>query len=94
MAYKSYSINDFLYGVPTTKLRIIVSLGLSIFVIIATVTRNYTPSAEVLGFILIQMGIDVTQYTMKAKHGTPDPDPVTPTDPPAVVPQPNPSDES
>lgn len=86
----AYKINDFLTGLPTTKLRIVISLGLAVFVIIATVTNHYDPSTEVLGFLLIQMGIDVTQYTMKQKHGTPDPSGGTPTE----VSQPNPSDAS
>ena len=88
----AYKINDFLNGLPTTKLRIVISLGLAVFVIIATVTKNYDPSTEVLGFLLIQMGIDVTQYTMKQKHGTPDPSGCAPTEVPATPPKP--SDES
>jgi len=79
--------NAFLTDLPTTKIRILASMGMSIYVIIAAVTQSYTPTIEILGFLLIQMGIDVTQYTIKTKLASPV---TTPTVTPPDVPQPKP----
>jgi len=78
---KSNLINGvikFLNALPTTKIRILVSLGMTVYVIHGAVTNSYIPTMEVLGFLLVSQGIDVTQYTVKQK--------LSPE--PTVVPQP------
>ena len=62
--------NDFLSKLPTTKLRVVVTLALSVTVIIATIMRNYNPSIEILSFLLVSMGLDITQYAVKRNNLT------------------------
>lgn len=53
--------------IPTTKVRILVSIGLSILVVCQAVFTNYQPSIELLSFLLLQQGLDISQYIAKQK---------------------------
>lgn len=61
-----------LLKIPTGKLRILVSIALSVFVVLMSALSNYQPSLEVLGFLLIQQGLDIGQYMIKRNYPIPE----------------------
>ncbi len=59
---------EILLLIPTTKLRILTSIILSVFIVIVTVFRTYEPTWEILAFLLVQQGLDISQYAVKRNH--------------------------
>ena len=60
-----------LLWIPTTKVRILVSICLSIAVVTAAIIKNYNPSWELLAFLLVQQGLDISQYAVQ-RNSPPD----------------------
>ena len=56
-----------LRSVPTTKVRILVSIALTVWLSFAVIERGFTPPIEYLGFILINSGIDLSAYALNAR---------------------------
>jgi len=92
--FVSHGLIKFLNALPTTKIRILVSLGMSVYVILAAIHKSYAPTMEILAFLLISQGIDVSQYMIRQKTvalettvnttstpATTPPEPVVPTQP-------------
>ena len=56
---------------PTTKLRITVSVLLSVVVVVGHICFGVQPAGEVLLFLAGMAGIDVAQYRVRRSMGSP-----------------------
>lgn len=56
-----------LRSVPTTKIRILVSIGLTVWLSFAVIQRAFIPPVEYLIFLAVNSGIDLSAYALNAR---------------------------
>lgn len=72
-------LRKLLLNIPTTKLRIVVSIGLTVWTAYHVLEMNWMPNWEWLVFLAANGGIDLVQYSQNKRSRTNEDNEVTTT---------------
>lgn len=62
------TLREILINIPTTKLRILVSIILTVWTAYAVLVRNWDPNWEWLAFLALNTGLDISQYAVRKNY--------------------------